>query len=134
MHSIVFITIDEVVKIHEKQIASFGGAHGIRDHYLLASAINMPMSTFGGDYLYPDILHMAAAYMFYIIKNHAFVDGNKRTGVVVALAFLMANKIQVSLSQEEVFDLALQIATSELSIDGLANYFKMSIKMNAVSQ
>lgn len=67
---------------------------------------------------------MAVAYVYYIIKDHPFIDGNKRTGMVVGLAFLLANDIDVNLSQEEVFDCAIQIAESKLSIEGLANLLK----------
>jgi len=124
MNLIIFFDLEEVIRIHDKQILIFGGATGIRDQNLLISAINMPQCGVGGSYLYSDIYQMAAAYMYYIIKNHPFIDGNKRTGVVVGLAFLVANKIEVRLSQEQVFDYALQIATSKLSIEELATLLR----------
>lgn len=71
--------------MHAVQIDQFGGSHGIRDIGLLDSALHAPCSTYADVYLHEDISHMAAAYMFHLIKNHPFVDGNKRIGMVAGL-------------------------------------------------
>lgn len=124
MAEILFITLDEARNIHEVQINIYGGLHGIRDEGLLDSAINAPQSSFEGNYLYSDIYHMASAYMHFIIKNHAFLDGNKRTGSAVALVFLKLNKITLTLAENELFECTLKVATSKLSLEDLAKYFK----------
>jgi death on curing protein len=120
MEEYIFFFIEEVLKMHEVQIEEFGGSYGLRDRGLLESALSMPMASFGGAYLHEDIFSMAAAYMYHLIKNHPFVDGNKRTGVVVALAFLKMNGFPAIFSQEEVFALAIEVATSLISKEELA--------------
>ena len=123
MEEIIFIDIELVYKIHNFQISRYGGSFGIRDIGLLESAINMPKSYFSGTYLYPTIYHMAAAYLFYIIKNHAFVDGNKRTGVLAAITFLGINDIKLTVSNEQFIHYTLKMITNELSIEELASIF-----------
>lgn len=91
----IFITLEEVLELHQEVIALDGGAQGVRDIGLLTSAVEMPRAMFGGIYLHPTIFEQAAAYLFHIIGNHAFVDGNKRTGVLVTLAFLSLNGIEL---------------------------------------
>jgi len=82
-----FLKLQRVLQIHESQIESFGGSSGIRDLGLLKSALAMPQASFGGTYLHADLYEMAAAYLFHIVSNHPFLDGNKRTGTAVALFF-----------------------------------------------
>ena len=77
--SITFLTLDEVVHIHREQIELHGGSDGVRDIGLLESAIAMPAAGFGDEYLHKDIHEMAAAYLFHIVQNHPFIDGNGRT-------------------------------------------------------
>ena len=79
----VFLGLDEVLEIHNDQIKRYGGDTGIRDIDLLKSAIAMPAAGFGGDYFHTDIYEMAAACLFYIIRNHPFIDGNGRTGKII---------------------------------------------------
>jgi death-on-curing protein len=84
----VFLTLDEVLEIHTQQIELYGGSHGLRDPGALESAVAMPQSTFGGEYLHASIHMMAAAYLFHITQNHPFIDGNKRAGANAAITFL----------------------------------------------
>ena len=86
-----FLTIAEVLEIHRKQLDAHGGIHGIREQSLLESAVMTPQASFGGEYLHKDIYEMAAAYAFHIAENQPFLDGNKRTALVSALAFLDLN-------------------------------------------
>jgi death-on-curing protein len=76
----IFLTVDEVLQIHAYQIQEFGGSDEILDVGLLESAIAQPRQSFGGAYLHPGLEDMAAAYLFHIVQNHPFADGNKRTG------------------------------------------------------
>ena len=82
-----FLTIDEIIEVHKNQIYLYGGSYGIRDLKLLESAVFTPQSSFDSNYLHEDIYEMAAAYLFHIIQNHPFIDGNKRTGLVSTLHF-----------------------------------------------
>jgi death-on-curing protein len=79
-----FLDVDDVLLIHERQLAKYGGAAGIRDWGLLESALASPKATFGGAFVHEDIFAMASAYSFHIAENQPFVDGNKRTGVLAA--------------------------------------------------
>jgi len=81
----VFLGLGEVMEIHRDQIERYGGRPGIRDMGLLQSAVSMPAVGFGDYYLHSDIYEMAGAYLFHIIRNHPFVDGNKRTGAIAAV-------------------------------------------------
>lgn len=124
MKKIKFLTVNQILEVHDEQIELFGGMHGVRDKGLLESAVMMPQAAFGDEYLSGDIFGMAATYAFGIIKNHAFVDGNKRTGITSAVSFLMFNGIDLKLTQEEFFDIAIAIATSKLSTEQLAQFFR----------
>ncbi len=88
------LSIETVVEIHVEAIRQFGGLGGVRDENLLASAVLAPQSTFGGKSPYHDLVEIAAAYLFYICKNHPFIDGNKRTALMAAIVFLRINGIE----------------------------------------
>jgi death on curing protein len=88
-----FLTIEIVLALHAELLAEFGGREGLRDGGLLESALAQPMATFEGAYLHEDLHAMAAAYLFHVVQNHPFVDGNKRTGYLAALVFLDLNGI-----------------------------------------
>jgi death-on-curing protein len=105
-----FLTLDEVLHIHQYQIEHFGGDADIRDIRLIESAIAQPMQRFGGQYLHPDIASMAAAYLFHIVGDHPFVDGNKRTGMHAAIVFLGLNGIEIEVPVDEAEELILRIA------------------------
>src|SRR5687767_5667485 len=96
---LVFLELDEVLEIHRDQVERHGGSDGMRDIQLLQSALAMPTSGFGGQYLHRDTFEMAAAYLFHIVQNHPFIDGNKRTGAVTALVFLRMNGITVKVKE-----------------------------------
>jgi death-on-curing protein len=128
---IYFLTLADVKMIHADQIRRYGGMQGIRDINLLDSALNYPQATFDQQYVHPDIYHMAAAYAFSLIKNHPFLDGNKRTGILVALLFLAYNDINLNANQEELYDLTMQIAESKISEEDIALFFKNKSSHNA---
>lgn len=88
-----FLTIEIVLALHSEHLDQFGGGEGLRDRGLLESALAQPMATFDTAYLHEDLHAMAAAYLFHVVQNHPFVDGNKRTGYLTALVFLELNGI-----------------------------------------
>ena len=86
-----FLGLDEVLEIHRDQIERYGGSDGIRDLGLLQSALAMPRAGAAGQHFHGDLFEMAAAYLFHIVKNHPFIDGNKRVGAMAAFVFLSLN-------------------------------------------
>lgn len=119
-----FLTLKDVLNIHQQLINNHGGHPGIRDIKLLDSALNYPKATFNQEYVHRDIYHMAAAYVFGIIKNHPFIDGNKRTGFVVVVSFLAYNGIGLNSKEPELYELIMNIAQSHISEDNVALFFK----------
>lgn len=109
-----FLTFAEVIEIHDYQIEHFGGATGLRDIDLLKSAIGMPSATFGGVFLHPTIYEMASAYLFHLVENHPFVDGNKRVGAMAALIFLDLNGIDFDASDEDFTAMVLRVASGKM--------------------
>jgi death-on-curing protein len=113
MRTFTFLSLSEVLEIHQDQVIRYGGSPGIRDLELLKSALGMPMSTFGGEYLHTNIYEMAAAYLFHIAKNHPFIDGNKRVGAVAALIFLALNGFDFTAPEEIFADFVISLAKGE---------------------
>jgi len=87
-----FLTVAAVEAIHQEVLAAHGGMSGLRDRALLEAAVAAPQATYGGEALIKDVLDIAAAYLFYLCRNHPFNDGNKRTALAVCLVFLEANE------------------------------------------
>lgn len=113
----VHLSSDVVREIHAEAIKLFGGLKGVRDENLLASAVLTPQSSFGGKSPYADIIEIAAAYLFYICKNHPFLDGNKRTAMMAAIVFLRLNGIEPLPDSAKWEKLMLDVAASQLDRD-----------------
>lgn len=111
------LTEQQVLAVHSRMIEMTGGSDGVRDRSLLDSALNAPFQTFDGKEIYPALLSKAAVMCRSIISNHPFVDGNKRTGIHVMLIFLELNGIELQYSQNELIELGLGVASSNLSSD-----------------
>ncbi len=119
-----FLTIDEVVAVHRDQIARYGGMEGVRDWGLLQSALAMPAATFGGQFLHGDLCQMAAAYLFHIVQNHPFIDGNKRVGAVAAYVFLALNDMRLTADNDRYAGLVLSVARGETPKSAVAEFFR----------
>lgn len=119
-----FLTLEELLEIHTDMLHDYGGAAGIRDLGLFKSAAAMPAAMFGGQYLHGSLYEMAAAYLFHIVQNHPFVDGNKRTGAAAADVFLGTNGITVTASQEALYDLVIATAEGRLDKSQIAEFFR----------
>jgi len=109
-----FLSFTEILEIHQDQILRYGGDSGVRDIELLKSAIGMPSATYGGQFLHTDIYEMAAAYLFHLVQNHPFVDGNKRVGAVSALVFLILNGYVFEAPEDNFAEIVLSVARGEL--------------------
>ena len=115
-----FLDLEDVLLIHEEQLARYGGSAGLRDQGLLESALGMPRATFGGQYVHEDLFAMAAAYAFHIAENQAFLDGNKRTGVLAAVVFLELNGYLVEEPPSCFYECIIAIAERRMDKAGLA--------------
>ena len=119
-----FLSMQEILEIHERLVERFGGSHGLRDLGMLESAAAMPQAGFDDAYLHEDIFEMAAAYLFHIVMNHPFIDGNKRTGAHAAFLFLADNGYAVTLTQDEKYDLVIGVCEGTVTKKALASAFR----------
>jgi death-on-curing protein len=118
----LWVSKKAVLAMHSAQLAEHGGSDGIRDETLLDSALAKPRNVFAyADQ--PDIFRLAASYAFGIARNHAFVDGNKRTALVVSLTFLTRNGWDVVAPKEDVYFTFLHLADGSLTEDELTAWF-----------
>jgi len=118
------ISEKEALEIHAILIERFGGSNGVRDKELLDSALNRPFQTFDGKELYPTPTEKAAAILESIVKNHPFVDGNKRTGYVLSRLILMNERLEIYAEQEQKYQFVISISTGELSFDQIKEWFE----------
>ncbi|HIF01144.1 MAG TPA: type II toxin-antitoxin system death-on-curing family toxin [Planctomycetes bacterium] len=112
------------MRLHHSLIEHYGGTDGIRDVRLLQSAVSQPEATFGGSYLHAFPFEMAAAYLFHIVQNHPFLDGNKRTGAASAIVFLAMNDIEIDGDEQGLVDITLRTATGNAAKDDAADFFR----------
>ncbi len=119
-----FLALEEVLALHAEQIRRFGGAPGLRDPALLASALAMPRATFGGEPLHATPWEAAAAYLFHLARNHPFVDGNKRTALAAALVFLGLNGFTVEADDDAVTGLVVGVASGAVSKSEVAVFLQ----------
>jgi death on curing protein len=119
-----FLTVEEVMLIHEDQIERYGGQSGTRDKGLLSSAVGMPEATFAGHFLHQDIFEMAAAYAFHISQNHPFVDGNKRTGLATCLVFLVLNGVDLDDPEGLLYPAMMDVASGKTGKSAFAEILR----------
>jgi len=119
-----FLSISDILEIHQDQIARYGGAADIRDTGLLLSAAAQPEAAFGGSFLHDGIFEMAAAYLFHIVQNHPFVDGNKRTGTASALVFLELNGYEIECDSDALADLVIEVTLGKAKKPEIAAFLR----------
>ena len=119
-----YLTPAEVLLLHALLIQRTGGTSGVRDMGLLESALARPQAAFGQDDLYPDLWSKAAALMHSLIKNHPFVDGNKRTALTATGVFLELNGHRLATSNEAVLEFTRQAATGEIELAEIADWLE----------
>ncbi|SSC72461.1 unnamed protein product [Ciceribacter sp. T2.26MG-112.2] len=122
MSSFFFISRPVVETLHQMQIERFGGAYGLRDEGALESALARPVNreAYGCD----DVNELAAAYLFGLAKNHAFIDGNKRIAIVTAAVFLMENGYEINATDAELYAFVLSVAAGEIDEEGATRFLK----------
>lgn len=119
-----FLTLEEVVAIQIDQIERYGGSPGVRDWELLQSALATPEAGFGDQYLHADLFEMAAAYLFHIVQNSPFVDGNKRVGAMAAFIFLKLNALTLVAKESDFEALVLAVAQGKRGKAEVADFFR----------
>lgn len=124
----VFLTLDEVLALHADQLRRYGGGPGLRDERLLSSALGAVEATFDGELLHRSLEEMAAAYLVGIVRNHPFVDGNKRTGLACALAFLWMNDREIEAAVDELVDLVLDVVEGRSTKADVAVFLKRRLR------
>jgi death-on-curing protein len=122
--SIRFLSLVRILQIQRESIDVYGGDPGVRDMGLLESAIAQPQATFGGKYLHEDIATMAAAYLYHLVMNHPFVDGNKRAGAIAAFVFLDMNDMSFTAKESDYRDLVLDVAAGKRNKTDVVAFFK----------
>lgn len=118
----IILSREQIIALHSQLISETGGIEGIRDERLLSSALNAPFQSFGDTENYPSIQQKAARLGFGLVKNHAFIDGNKRIGAHVMLVFLALNGIDLEYTQDELSDMFLGIASGDISQEELLEW------------
>ena len=115
-----FLTLDEVLALHDDQIRHYGGSSSVRDIGLLQSAMGGAAATFGGAFLHDTLFEMSAAILYGICRNHPFVDGNKRTAVASALTFLEMNGVEIDADEDAFYGLVIGVAEGRVSRSAVA--------------
>lgn len=119
-----FITVTRVLVIHSYAVKRYGGSQGIRDLGLIESAVARPQSGFGGEYLYKNIFDMAASLLQSLLKNHPFVDGNKRTALFSTGLFLKLNGHKLKNTHEEEVEFAVKVDSQNLTLEEISTWLK----------
>lgn len=119
-----FLTLDDALEIHCDQLQVYGGREGVRDEGLLLSALAQPAVSMGGMFLHKDLFEMAATYLFHVVQNHPFIDGNKRTGFLTALIFLSLNGVDLELVEDEIDPMVFQVAEGKMDKHEITKWFK----------
>lgn len=116
----LFLDTEDVIELHATQLEIYGGSPGLRDRGLLESAVAQPQTSFAGEFAHDGLFAMAAAYLFHIVSNHAFVDGNKRAGVLSAVVFLDVNGISINHPSEALYELTMGVAEGRIEKPAVA--------------
>lgn len=117
-----FLTIDEILTLHETAIAQYGGSLGLRDRAALESALAQPRQVFNDQFAHAFPFEMAAVYAFHICKNHTFVDGNKRTAFAAAVAFLRLNDFNLEADENDAAEMMLAVANNEMDKEAISRW------------
>jgi len=123
-----YITPQQVLAIHDQMIKRFGGSAGVRDLGLVESAVARPQATFDGQDLYESIFDKAAALLQSLLKNHPFVDGNKRTALTSAGMFLKINGYNLVNAHEEEVSFGVEVDNKHLSVEEIASWLQNHTK------
>lgn len=121
---IEYLTIEQVIELHDEMLKRYGGLPGIRDKNLLWSAIGAPKAAMFGQEMYPSVYEKAAAYLYHLVCNHPFNDANKRTGFVVTLVFLEVNSAKQAFQKEDLENLVIEVAKGKETKERITKFLK----------
>jgi death on curing protein len=121
---IKFFTIEQIMELHDAFLEDHGGFPGVRDKGLLASAVEMPKAAMFGEDLHKTIYDKAAAYLFHLVQNHPFYDGNKRTGALTAILFLEENGVEISFKDTDYENFVVEVAQGKKTKEEIAYFFE----------
>lgn len=119
-----FLTVEQIIEIHDAFLEDHGGLPGIRDKGLLISAVEMPRASMFGEHLHKTIYDKAAAYLFHIVQNHPFNDGNKRTGALTTILFLEENGIKIVFTDDDYEEFVVAVAQGDKNKEDIAYFLK----------
>jgi death-on-curing protein len=119
---IEYLTIEQVIELHDEMLKRYGGLHGIRDKNLLWSAIDAPKAAMFGQEMYPSVYEKAAAYLSHLVCNHPFNDANKRTGFTVTLVFLEVNSVKQAFQKEDLENLVIEVAKGKKTKERITKF------------
>ena len=119
---------NDVLRLYKKVVDYTGGTFGIRDETMLESALAAPYQTFAGEELYPPIIKKAARLGYGLVRNHPFIDGNKRIGIFVMLVFLSVNNINIEFNDAEIIKMGLDTANGKCDYDDILNIIETKKK------
>lgn len=128
MRTFNYITLEEIIAIHDSMIKEYGGSFGIRDLGLIQSALARPQSSFGGEDLYPTVFEKAAALFHSLMFNHAFVDGNKRTTISTTARFLSLNGYKLAVSEKEFVEFPIRVENKHLELKEISAWLSKNSK------
>lgn len=123
-----YLTVEDVLLLHYLAVEKSGGSHGLRDTSLLESAINRPRATFGKTDLYPTLFDKAGALCHSLVKNHPFVDGNKRTALFAAMVTIERNGYTFLCSQKDLVTIGVAIDTENITSEEISLWLKKHSK------
>ena len=124
-----YLTAEQVLFIHARLISETGGSHGVRDLGMLLSAVGRPQASFDDQDLYPNLFSKAAALLDSLIRNHPFVDGNKRTGITAAAVFLQMDGYRLNTTNSELEKITIEFAQARLNVAEIAAWFQTNTHM-----
>jgi len=127
----IHLTVEQAFQTHESVLLEHGGSTGLRALALLESAVAAPQAMFGGESVFGDLVDVAAAYLFYLCKNRAFVDGNKRVALASCLLFAQVNGLSTAPDSEQWEELVLEVAASRLDREETTGRLRKLVKLGA---
>ena len=126
---IVYLSVDQILALHEALVDAFGGSAGLRDRGALEAAVARPAMTFGGEDLYPDLAAKAAALMQSLVLNHPFADGNKRVGMHAAEFLVERNSQALEADDDELERLTLTVAEGKVAVEALTIWYRQRLRV-----
>lgn len=123
-----YLSAEDIIGLHDGIVALIGGMLGVRDRRALEACVAQPKTAVFEHERFETLAEKAAAYCFFIVRDHPFFDGNKRTGFLAALHFLLTNGVEPVIDEEEMFDAIHAVARGQLDVEGLAAVFRRGVE------